>query len=60
MFQAKYMDYQAKYFERNPNSEFINLADNVKYPFNEFIKIAVEFGLVGLILIGLFTLLLFR
>lgn len=60
MFQAKYMDYQAKYFGRNPNSEFTNLADNVKHPFNEFIKIAVEFGLVGLISIILLTLLLFK
>ena len=47
-FQAKYMDYQAEYFKNNPNSKYAQLADNVKHPFNEFIKVAVEFGMVGL------------
>ncbi|MCE5227866.1 MAG: O-antigen ligase family protein [Porphyromonadaceae bacterium] len=47
-FQSKYMDYQAEYFENNPDSKFKLLADNVKHPFNEFIKVAVEFGIAGL------------
>lgn len=47
-FKAKYMDYQANYFKNNPESRYKLLADNVKHPFNEFIKIAVEFGLLGL------------
>nr|WP_319998902.1 O-antigen ligase family protein [uncultured Draconibacterium sp.] len=50
-FQAKYMDYQADYFHDSPNSEYSQLADNVKHPFNEFIKVAVEFGIVGLIVV---------
>ncbi len=50
-FQAEYMDYQAVYFKNNPNSNFTQLADNVKHPFNEFIKVAVEFGLIGLAII---------
>lgn len=50
-FQAKYMDYQAEYFKNNPNSKFKLLADNVKHPFNEFIKIAVEFGSIGLMVV---------
>ena len=50
-FQAKYMDYQAEYFKNNPDSEFELLADNVKHPFNEFIKVAVEFGVAGLAVI---------
>jgi O-antigen polymerase len=50
-FHAKYMDYQADYFKNNPDSEFELLADNVKHPFNEFIKIAVEFGIAGLAVI---------
>lgn len=49
-FQAKYMDYQTEYFKNNPDSEFELLADNVKHPFNEFIKIAVEFGVTGLLI----------
>lgn len=55
-FQVKYMDYQAEYFKDNPASEFVLLADNVKHPFNEHLKIAVEFGLVGLIIVLLFIL----
>ncbi len=55
-FQAKYMDYQAEYFKNNPNSKFELLADNVKHPFNEFIKVAVEFGLIALVIILLFIL----
>ncbi|MGV8090420.1 MAG: O-antigen ligase family protein [Mangrovibacterium sp.] len=47
-FQAKYMDYQAEYFKANPASKFVLLADNIKHPFNEFIKVAVEFGMIGL------------
>lgn len=48
-FQAKYMDYQSQYFENNRDSKYELLADNVKHPFNEFLKIAVEFGVIGLI-----------
>ncbi|WP_320167770.1 O-antigen ligase family protein [Mangrovibacterium marinum] len=50
-FQASYMDYQAEYFKNNPNSKYAQLADNVKHPFNEFIKFGVEFGIVGLIVV---------
>lgn len=50
-FQSGYMDYQAAYFKNNPGSNFSQLADNVKHPFNEFIKVAVEFGLIGLAII---------
>jgi O-antigen ligase len=50
-FQAKYMDYQAGYFKINPNSTYSQLADNVKHPFNEFIKVTVEFGMVGLVVV---------
>jgi len=49
-FQANYMSYQAQYFKENPNSSFKQLADNVTHPFNEFIKIAVNYGVIGLLL----------
>jgi len=55
-FHAKYMDYQGEYFKNNPNSKYAKLTDNVKHPFNEFIKVAVEFGLVGLIVVFSFIL----
>ncbi|MDR0602686.1 MAG: O-antigen ligase family protein [Bacteroidales bacterium] len=47
-FQANYMSYQAQYFKENPHSRFKQLADNVTHPFNEFIKIAVNYGVIGL------------
>ena len=51
------MDYQAAYFEKHPNSRFALLADNVKHPFNEYLSITVQFGLIGLlILLSSFTL----
>lgn len=46
-FESHYMDYQAKYFEEHPNSQFTMLADNVKHPFNEFLSIGVQFGVIG-------------
>ncbi len=52
-FQANYMDYQAQYFEQNPDSIFAQLADNVTHPFNEFVKIGVNYGIVGLMLLVL-------
>lgn len=58
-FESRYMDYQARFFKENPDSKFAQLADNVKHPFNELIKIAVEFGIVGLIVIMCFILLVF-
>ncbi len=59
-FQAKYMDYQAAYFRDHPDSKFKLLADNVKHPFNEFIKIAIEFGMAGLAVILAFILFVLR
>jgi len=49
-FQANYMSNQAQYFGENPHSRFKQLADNVTHPFNEFIKIAVNYGILGLLL----------
>lgn len=50
-FKAKYMLYQAEYFRLNPDSQFSQLADNVNYPFNEYLKIWVEYGGLGLIVL---------
>ncbi len=43
-----YMDAQAAYFCMNPESPYVMLADNVTHPFNEYIKLTVNYGLVGL------------
>lgn len=46
-FQANYMNYQANYFSLNPNSSYAMLADNVNTPFNEYILLIVNYGIVG-------------
>ena len=43
------MDYQAQFFHRNPDSGYAILADTVQQPFNEFLRIAVDYGLGGII-----------
>lgn len=59
-FRASYMDYQADYFKRVPNSEYSMLADNVFCPFNEYLTIILNFGFLGLfILLVIITLLIY-
>lgn len=50
-FENKYMYYQAQYFESHPYSKYEKLADNIVYPYNEFLRIGVEQGIIGIILI---------
>ena len=47
-FYHDYMNAQADYFRMNPDSPYILLADNVTQPFNEYLKLTVNYGLVGL------------
>lgn len=51
-FQANYMEYQARYFAAHPDSPFSNLADNNLFAFNEVLKLLVEKGIIGLLLLG--------
>ena len=50
-FSEKYMIYQAKYFSENPDSVFIPVADNTAQPFNELLKVTIQQGFVGLLLL---------
>ncbi|MBD3588845.1 O-antigen ligase [Bacteroides sp. GM023] len=50
-FKKEYMHYQARYFKSHPHSSYATLADNTTYPYNEFLLIGVEQGMVGLIFI---------
>ncbi|MCD8186664.1 MAG: O-antigen ligase family protein, partial [Rikenellaceae bacterium] len=53
-FNREYMLRQADYFELHPESQWIPVADNVAYPYNEFLHVAVELGVLGwLLLLGL-------
>lgn len=47
-FQAEYMGYQAAFLERHSEGRWAWLADNVKHPFNEYLKLGAECGLAGL------------
>ncbi|MDR2039238.1 MAG: O-antigen ligase family protein [Bacteroidales bacterium] len=59
-FQAKYMLYQADYFETHTDSKYASLADNVLHPFNEYLLVLVGYGLSGLCVLALFGWLLIR
>jgi O-antigen polymerase len=52
-FIANYMNEQADYFTRHPDSKYTILADNIRHPFNEYIKSIVEYGIIGFFLIVL-------
>ena len=49
-FAADYMTYQAAYFKANHGAPEAMQADNVTYAYNEFLKIMVEKGIIGLLL----------
>ena len=48
-FLTHYMPTQAGYFAFHPDSPYIMLADNITHPFNEYVKLAVEYGFIGLV-----------
>lgn len=50
-FEAHYMDYQANYFRQHEHYRFSMLADNVKEPFNEYLTVLLNFGIIGLLLL---------
>lgn len=49
-FLANYMNYQAEYFARDTDSKYAILAGDVKHPFNEYILLVVNYGLIGFLL----------
>ncbi len=50
-FKAHYLDYQADYFEKDPEREGAMVAGDNNYAFNELIQQTAENGFIGLILI---------
>lgn len=47
-FQKNYMNEQAEYFRNHPESNYSVLADDVKVPFNEFLHLWVNHGIIAL------------
>ncbi len=57
-FEAHYMDYQAEYFRTHEHNRYAMLADNIKQPFNEYLGVLLNFGIVGLLAVFAMVLLL--
>lgn len=60
MFVVNYMPHQAKYFQENNNSVFEFLADNINHPFNEYLLLVIERGFIGLLLLIIIVISLFK
>lgn len=54
-FKAHYMDTQADYFSSHPESEYSLLADNIHHPLNEYMAVAVDYGLIGVAFLLIIT-----
>ncbi|MDR3246053.1 MAG: O-antigen ligase family protein [Prevotellaceae bacterium] len=50
-FRKNYMFHQAKFLEQDPGSPFAQLASDTAFSFNELVKIGVEQGITGLLII---------
>ena len=60
-FRQIYPSYQIRYFtEHSEDTAMGRLAGNTYHPFNEFLKVAVEFGLIGLLIFMLFILVIIK
>lgn len=46
-FLKEYMLNQALFFQLHPQSEYGYLADNIQHPLNEFIRLWIDYGVVG-------------
>ncbi len=53
MFRSQYMTEQAMYLQENPSSPFSMIADESTVPFNEFIRVLTEQGIIGFVLLGM-------
>ena len=60
-FKANYMHYQADYFANNTNEEVAILADDIRHPLNEYMYIATNYGIQGLLffIVGIITIVAF-
>lgn len=60
-FSSNYMKWQCEYFQTNPNTDLAMLAGNVMHPLNEYIALAINTGIVGIIaLIGTISYFLYK
>lgn len=55
-FQQNYMLYQAEYL-KDLSEPYTMLADNVSHPLNEFVRLGVNFGVIGIVVLAVLYLL---
>ncbi|EOS15033.1 O-antigen ligase family protein [Phocaeicola sartorii] len=58
-FKRDYMNFQAKVFQKDKDSKYAMLASNVFHPFNEYLLVLIEYGLLGFIILAIPIILLF-
>lgn len=49
-FSYNFLHAQADYFLQNPNSAFVNTADNIHHCYNVFLQVLTQYGIIGIIL----------
>jgi hypothetical protein len=59
-FGGTYAKQQVQYFDENPESKYLYVADCPTYAFNEYLQIGTELGVVGLVLFGIVIILALR
>lgn len=58
-FASEYMNYQATFLAEHPDEDWMMLADNIQHPFNEFLYMWVNYGVVAVIAMIAFFLYVF-
>ena len=48
-FASGYMNYQAEFLSKHPDEKWLMLADNIQHPFNEFLYVWVNHGVLPVI-----------
>lgn len=46
--EKSYMNYQSKYLQNSSSESELMLADNIKHVFNDYLAIAIQFGITGI------------
>lgn len=52
-FIANYMRYQADFFRLHADSDYILLADNIFHPFNEYLLLVIDYGVLSILILVL-------
>ncbi len=59
-FKAAYMLAQANFFKQNTEHDGVNLSDNVQYTYNESIRVLVEYGIIGFVIVFMIAYYVFK